>query len=89
MNRRNFLATAAAFAGSLGAFDAAIAQSASMRPIRMIVPFTPGGGTDPYARLTAEHMAKTLGRAIIVEHKPGGSGISVLSLLRRRRQTAS
>ena len=34
----------------------------------------PGGATDPYARLIAEHMARTLGRVIIVEHKPGGSG---------------
>ena len=34
----------------------------------------PGGATDPYARLIAEHMARRLGRVIIVEHKPGGSG---------------
>ena len=34
----------------------------------------PGGATDPYARLIAEHMARTLGRVFIVEHKPGRSG---------------
>ena len=74
MNRRSFLATAAAFAGSLGGFKPALAQSSSSRPIRVVVPFAPGAATDPYARLIADHMAKTLGRVIIVEHKPGGSG---------------
>lgn len=74
MNRRNFLTTAAAFAGCLGASSAAFAQPGSSRPIRMIVPFAPGGGTDPYARVIADHMAKTLNRIIIVEHRPGGSG---------------
>ena len=74
MNRRSFLGTAAAFASSLGTSSAAFAQPGSSRPVRMIVPFAPGGGTDPYARLLADHMAKTLGRVIIVEHRPGGSG---------------
>ena len=74
MNRRRFFTTAAAFASSLGASGSVFAQSGSSRPIRVIVPLTPGGSTDPYARLIADHMAKSLGRVIIVEHKPGGSG---------------
>src|SRR3954447_6501064 len=74
MNRRHFLTTAAAFACSLGASGSAFAQSSSSRPIRVIVPLAPGGGSDAYARLIAAHMAKALGRVIIVEHKPGGSG---------------
>ena len=42
--------------------------------IRFIVGLAPGGAIDPYARIIAEHMAKTLGRPIIVENKPGATG---------------
>jgi tripartite-type tricarboxylate transporter receptor subunit TctC len=38
-------------------------------PIRFIVGLAPGGAVDPYARIIAEHMAKTLGRSIIVENR--------------------
>src|SRR5438105_1795131 len=73
MNRRTFLTTATAFAGSLGGFKSVLAQSNSSRPIRIIVGAPAGGATDPYARLMAEKMAKPLGRVIIVENKPGAS----------------
>ena len=55
---------------SFGPSDA----SAQSVPIRFIVGLAPGGAVDPYARLVADHMAKTLGRTIIVENKPGASG---------------
>jgi tripartite-type tricarboxylate transporter receptor subunit TctC len=73
-NRRAFLISVAALAGGLGDVHPVLAQTDSSRPIRLLVPLAPGGATDPYARLIAEHMARTLGRVIIVEHKPGGSG---------------
>jgi len=73
MNRRAFLTTATAFAGSLGGLKPVLAQSNSSRPIRVIVGTPPGGAIDPYARLISEHMAKSLSRAIIVENKPGAS----------------
>jgi len=73
MNRRTFLATAMVFAGSLGGFKSALSQANSSRPIRVIVGTAPGGAIDPYARLISEHMAKSLGRIIIVENKPGAS----------------
>ncbi len=44
------------------------------KPIRLIVPFTPGGVTDASARLVAEQMSKRLGQQMIVENKPGASG---------------
>jgi len=40
----------------------------------MLVPLAPGGAVDSYARLIADHMGKTLGRAIIVDHRAGGTG---------------
>jgi tripartite-type tricarboxylate transporter receptor subunit TctC len=74
MNRRAFLnAVAAAFVGSLGGFKSVLAQADPSRPIRVIVGVPPGGAIDPYARLISEHMAKSLGRIIIVDNKPGAS----------------
>src|SRR5215510_14408122 len=75
MNRRAFLWAMAAFAAPLSHTAAALAQFAPGRPMRLTIPLAAGGATDPYGRLVAEHMARTLARPIIVEHKPGGSGI--------------
>ncbi|NYT35242.1 tripartite tricarboxylate transporter substrate binding protein [Allopusillimonas soli] len=41
--------------------------------IRMIVPYTPGGGADTLGRLVADKMAEDLGQAIVVENKPGAN----------------
>jgi tripartite-type tricarboxylate transporter receptor subunit TctC len=71
MNRRTFLATGTLLAGSLGGLKPICAQVNPARPIRVIVGTPPGGAVDPYARLIAEHMARSLGRVIIVENKPG------------------
>jgi tripartite-type tricarboxylate transporter receptor subunit TctC len=72
MHRRGFLATVTAFAVGPG-LGPLRAQSLS-QPIRLLVPLAPGGAVDAYARLVAEHMARTLRRAVIVDHKPGGTG---------------
>src|SRR5205809_6007649 len=74
MNRRTFFTSAMAFAGNLMGFKPALAQVNSSRPVRVLVPLAPGGAVDAYARLVADHMARTLGRVVIVEHKPGGTG---------------
>lgn len=44
------------------------------RPVRMIVPFPPGGPTDIYGRLLAEHFARVFGQPFVVENRPGGTG---------------
>ncbi len=44
------------------------------RPIRLIVPFAPGGGADVTARIVAEATGKVLGQSIVVENKPGAGG---------------
>ncbi len=56
---------------SSDASSEAIAQSGT---IRFIVGTAPGGAIDPYARVIADHMAKTLGQAIIIDNRPGAGG---------------
>jgi tripartite-type tricarboxylate transporter receptor subunit TctC len=45
------------------------------RPVRIVVPFAPGGGTDVVARTLAQEMAKDLGVSVVIENKPGAGTI--------------
>ena len=51
------------------------AQDYPNRSIRIIVPSAPGGGADSNARTMAAAMSQILGQSVVVENKPGGSGI--------------
>lgn len=53
----------------------AVAQSYPAKPVRIIVPFPPGGGTDVIARVTSQHLSRSWGQPVVVENKPGASGI--------------
>jgi tripartite-type tricarboxylate transporter receptor subunit TctC len=53
---------------------AASAQNYPNKPLRLIVPFAPGGTTDIVARIVSERMASALGQQVLVENKAGGGG---------------
>ena len=53
----------------------ACAQSYPVRPIRLIVPFPPGGGNDTVARAIAQEASPALGQSIVVDNRPGAGGI--------------
>lgn len=63
------LAVALAFAAG-----SAAAQSWPAHPIKLIVPFPPGGGTDGVARSVATHLSTALGQPVVVENKAGAGG---------------
>ena len=65
----------AALAIVLGCAGGASAQGWPNRPIRMIVPYTPGGYTDLMARLVGQKISDALGQPIIFENKPGANAI--------------
>ena len=54
--------------------DAARSQGFPSRPIRLVVPYPPGGASDVTARILAERMSGILGQPVVVENKPGASG---------------
>ena len=51
----------------------AAAQEFPNKPIRIVVPYSPGGGTDAVARMMAQRLSITLGQSVVVENKPGAS----------------
>ncbi len=71
MQRRSFLGLAAAIAS----LPSAWAQSWPQRPIRIVLPFPPGGAPDTNARQLARQLETQLGQGVIVDNKAGANGI--------------
>ena len=70
MDRRSFIAGGLAL-GALPWTPVLAQSSYPSRPIRLIVPYPPGGGTDFFARLVGAAMAQSLGQPIVIENRPG------------------
>jgi tripartite-type tricarboxylate transporter receptor subunit TctC len=75
LRRRQFLHLAACAAALPAVPRIARAQTYPTRPVRFIVPFPPGGATDPAARFIAESISQSLGQRVYVENKSGANGI--------------
>ena len=81
---RRFVAAAIAFAAIIGT---AAAQPATYpnRPVRVLIPYAPGGLTDVIARHYADQLRKSLGQNFLVENKPGASGIIAIEEMARAK----
>jgi tripartite-type tricarboxylate transporter receptor subunit TctC len=82
MNRNRFLLAAALAAAALLPTGTALAQDFPSRPIKFVVPFAPGSGTDTSARYFGRKLTEMTGQPVIVDNKPGANGfIAVQAVL--------
>jgi tripartite-type tricarboxylate transporter receptor subunit TctC len=74
LNRRRFLGSAAAVLAAPSLSRRAAAADWPAKPVRVVVPFTPGGSTDITARLVSNRLQEVWGQSVVVENKPGAGG---------------
>lgn len=73
-SRQKFLRSAALLCAAVAMPAIAAADAFPARPIKLVVPFAPGGNTDVVARLLSQGMAETLGQPVVVENIAGANG---------------
>ncbi|MET0630867.1 MAG: tripartite tricarboxylate transporter substrate binding protein [Xanthobacteraceae bacterium] len=77
LSKRNFLSAVAALACTALNAGRAAAQAYPNRPVKIVIPFAPGGPTEFILRLIADRLTTALGQAFIIENRPGGAGGTV------------
>jgi tripartite-type tricarboxylate transporter receptor subunit TctC len=75
MKRRHLIQHSLLIGGLSLAGSLALAQGYPSKPVKLVVPFAPGGSTDIIARTVADKIGPALGQTMIVENKAGGGGI--------------
>ena len=75
MNRRTLTALLLATASGMATQAQAQAQAWPSKPIRMVIPYPPGGPTDILGRIVAQQLEGRLGQSVVVDNKPGASGM--------------
>ena len=78
--RRKLAGIATAFVACI-ALSPVLADTYPSKPVRLIVPYSPGGLPDTVARALSPHLAKALGQTVFVENKPGASGSIAASII--------
>lgn len=74
-----------AFALAIGATAAPAQDKYPSKPVKIIVPYAPGGATDIVARVLGEQLRQSLGQSFVVENKPGAFGIIALEEMARSK----
>jgi tripartite-type tricarboxylate transporter receptor subunit TctC len=75
LNRRRFVGLATASVAAPSIFSSGASGAAwPVKPVRVVVPFTPGGSTDITARLVSNRLQEVWGQSVVVENKPGAGG---------------
>src|SRR4030081_1091674 len=74
-----------AFAGIQAPAQAQAQDKYPRKPVRILVPYGPGGATDIVARIVGEHLREILGQAFYVENKPGAYGIIAIEDMARAK----
>ena len=80
MNLRRVAASAFAVLLSLAPLTAGAQAAYPTQPLKIIVPFAPGGGSDFIARFIADKLTKSLGQTVLVDNRPGAGGLLGIEL---------
>ena len=83
--KRLRLIALAALALVIGAMAAAAQDKFPVKPVKIVVPYGPGGATDIVTRIVAEQMRQSLGQSFVVENKPGAFGIVAIQEMMNAR----
>ena len=73
MKLRHLTATLGVLTALIAAMPAAVAQTYPSRPIKLIVPYPPGGGADSVARIVAQSLSERIKATVVIENRPGAA----------------